>query len=64
MGYYPEDLISPYIVWEYYGYEGWRPKSYSDLSSAITAQRFNSEWEITKKVEFKVLETGKVEVNV
>lgn len=51
-------------MWEYYGYEGWRPKSYSDLSSAITAQRFNSEWEITKKVEFKVLETGKVEVNV
>jgi hypothetical protein len=60
MGYHPEDLIGLYIMWEYYGYEGWHPKSYPDLASAITAQRFNSEWEITKKVEFKVLESGKV----
>lgn len=59
MGYHLEDLVGPYIVWEYYGCEGWHPKSYSNLASAITAQRFNSQWEITKKVEFSVTETGK-----
>lgn len=61
MGYHPEDLIGPYIVWEYYGYEGWHPKSYPNLASALTAQRFNSEWEITKKVIFEVKETEQVE---
>lgn len=60
--YHPETLIGPYIVWEYCGYEGWHPKSYPDLASALIAQRFNSQWEITKKVEFEVKETGEVNV--
>lgn len=59
MGYHPEAVIGTYIVWEYYGYEGWHPKSYPDLASALTAQRFNAEWEITKKVTFEVKETEK-----
>ena len=63
MGYHPEELKGPYIVWEYYGYEGWHPKSYPDLASALTAQRFNSQWEITKKVEFTVMENGKITHN-
>lgn len=63
MGYHPEDLVGPYIVWEYIGYENWIPKSYPDLASALTAQRFSSEWEITKKVTFKVTETGAVKTN-
>ena len=58
MGYHKEDLIGPYIVWEYYGYEGWHPKSYPDLKSALEAQRFNSEFEVTKKVEYEVKETN------
>ena len=62
MGYHKEELVGPYIVWEYYGYEGWHPKSYPDLGSALTAQRFNSQWEITKKVTFDIKETGQVEV--
>ncbi len=62
MGYHPEDLVGPYIVWEYYGYEGWQPKSYSNLADALTAQRVNSQWEITKKVNFEVREGGEIYV--
>ena len=58
----PKDIKGPYIVWENYGYDGWQPKSYSDLAAALTAKRYSSEWEITKKVEFEVKETGAINV--
>ena len=56
------DTDGPYIVWENYGYEGWHPKSYSNLAEALTDTRYNTEWEITKKVSFIVTESGKVDV--
>lgn len=58
----PENIKGPYIVWENYGYDGWQPKSYPDLGTALTSQKYSSEWEITKKVEFEVKETGAVNV--
>ena len=36
-----KDLEGPYIVWENYGYEGWKPKSYKDLATALTTPRYN-----------------------
>lgn len=52
----PNDLIGPYIVWENYEHEGWHPKSYSSLHSAITAQRYNSKWIITKTISYEIKE--------
>jgi hypothetical protein len=53
-----EDVEGPYIVWENNGYEGWNPKSYKDLATALTSPRYCTEWEITKRVTFKVSEDG------
>lgn len=58
-----EDVIGPYIVWENLGVEGWHPKSYPDLATALTAPRYCSEWEITKKINMKVLDDGSVLVS-
>ena len=60
----PEDVEGPFIVWENYGYEGWQPKSYKTLTEALCTPRYNSEWEITKRVTFEVLETGAVKTNI
>jgi hypothetical protein len=46
----------PFIVWENYGYEGWRPKSYLSLQGAVTDTRYVSEWVITRRVDFAVTE--------
>ena len=48
----------PYVVWENYGCEGWQPKSYTDLREALTAQRFNSEFVVTKVVDYEITEKG------
>lgn len=50
------EIAGPYIVWENYGYAGWQPKSYSTLKEALTAQRYNSEFVITRLSDFEVVE--------
>jgi len=49
-------IKGPFIVWENYGYEGWQPKSYPTLKAALSAQRYNSEFVVTKAVDFDVIE--------
>lgn len=46
------DTSGPFIVWENYGYEGWHPKSFGDLRTALTATRYNSEFVVCKLVDF------------
>jgi hypothetical protein len=55
-----DDLIGPgpYIVWENYGNEGWHPKSYENIKTALVAQRFNSQFVVTKLVDYEVVEKG------
>lgn len=31
-----KDTRGPFIVWEYFGYEGWHPTSYPTLLEAVT----------------------------
>ena len=49
-----DSVDGPYIVWENYGCEGWQPKSYATLKEALCAQRYQSDWVITKTCEFDV----------
>lgn len=56
------EIDGPYIVWENYGVEGWRPKSYSNLADALCSPRYCSEWEITKKLKLEMAEDGKVSI--
>jgi hypothetical protein len=58
-----EDIKGPYIVWLDYGYEGWKPESYPDLASALTSPKYGNDWEITKKVIFKINDDGSVTVS-
>lgn len=52
-----DDTTGLYIVWEDYGYEGWHPKSYATLKEALMAHRYNSEFLVTKRVDYEVTET-------
>lgn len=45
----------PYVVWQNYGCEGWHPSSYSDISDALLATKYN-DFVITKIVKFEVVE--------
>lgn len=51
------DTAGPIIVWENYGYEGWHPKSYPDLKSALFYPRYNGAFVITRSVDVDVVET-------
>jgi hypothetical protein len=53
------DTAGPVIVWENYGTEGWHPKSYLTIKDALLAVRYNSEFVVTKRAEFDVVETDK-----
>lgn len=55
-----QELEGPYIVWDDYGCEGWKPTSYKTLAEALTTPRYVSNWEITKKVTLTMLDDGKV----
>jgi len=50
------DPNKPYLLWQNYGYEGWRPEHYASLEEALKAERFCSEWVITKVVKYVVQE--------
>ena len=49
------DAAGPYVVWEDYGYEGWKPKSYATVRDALTDVRYNS-FVLTRIVDFDVVE--------
>jgi hypothetical protein len=49
------DLKGPYIVWEDYGTEGWKPTSYASAKEALTSPRYQS-FILTKPCIFEVVE--------
>jgi len=51
------DVVGPFIVWEYYGYEGWHPKSYPSIKKALEDSRYSSDWVLTRPVSYEVTET-------
>ena len=51
------DVVGPFIVWEYYGYEGWHPKSYPSIKKALEGTRYNSNWVLTRPVRYELTET-------
>jgi hypothetical protein len=51
-----DDTVGPFIVWEFYSYEGWHPKSYPTLREAVLAHRYREEFCVTKLVKFDVSE--------
>ena len=53
---YPQNEEGPYIVWQDYGVEGWKPDSYETLEEAIKAQKYRAHWVITKLVKYKIEE--------
>lgn len=50
------DAVGPIVVWENYGCEGWHPKSFATVKEALLGERYNSEFVITKRMEFDVIE--------
>lgn len=50
------DAVGPVVVWENHGCEGWHPKSYPDLKEALSDVRYHTEFVVTKRVEFDVVE--------
>lgn len=52
----PKDTEGPYIVWENYGCEGWKPTSFHSIDAALIYHKYNSEWIITKNVAWEVKE--------
>ena len=51
-----ERAKGPYIVWLNYGYDGWYPDSYNTLKEALEADKYSSEYVITKKCEYEIVE--------
>ena len=49
--------VGPYVVWQYYPYEGWNPMSYLTLKEAIESQKYQSIWTIQRPVEYQIFET-------
>lgn len=49
----------PYILWTYYGSDGWSPRSFSTLEEAVGCRMeegYNSPYVITKLVNFEIKE--------
>lgn len=51
-----DNAEGPYVVWQNYGCEGWKPTSYTSLREAVLDQKYQSEFVVTKIVEFRILE--------
>lgn len=54
-----EGTEGPIIMWINYGSDGWKPTSYPSVRSALEADRFTSQFIITKPLAYDVVETGK-----
>ena len=56
MGHRSNIIDGPYILWQNYGYEGWQPKSFLTLEDALLAEKYSTEFIITKPVNFEAKE--------
>lgn len=50
-----DDISGPYIVWEDFGLEGWKPVSYDTAKEALTDTRYQR-FILTKALVFEVVE--------
>ena len=48
----------PIILWLDYGCEGWKPTSYTSIREALEAQKYGSNYRITRLVTYEVKETS------
>lgn len=53
-----QDIQGPIIRWDNYGVEGWKPTSFQSVRDALLAERYNSEFIITRVTEFQVVEAA------
>ena len=53
-----DDTTGPVVLWENYGCEGWKPKSYGTIKEALMDTRYNSEFVVTRIVDFDVKEVA------
>jgi hypothetical protein len=51
------DNCLPYILWQDYGCEGWSPQEFRTIREALDAPKFQMTWIITKKFNYKVVES-------
>lgn len=50
-----KNITGPFIIWQNYGYEGWKPASFNSIEEALKSDLY-SEWILTKKIDFKAIE--------
>lgn len=50
-----KEIVGPFIIWQNYGYEGWKPHSFNSIEEALKSELYN-EWIITKRIDFKAVE--------
>lgn len=46
----------PIIKWEDFGYEGWKPRSYPNIKSALLDGYYSGTFVITRKLDFETVE--------
>ena len=46
----------PYILWQDFGYEGWRGQRFKTLKEALMAERYQSDWMITRDINWEPVE--------
>lgn len=51
-----DPACGPYILWLDYGCEGWKPESFPTLKQALSANRYSSNFVVTKLLDFDVVE--------
>lgn len=50
-----KNIIGPYILWQNYGCEGWKPTSFNSIKEALEGEKY-SEFTITKAIDYEVKE--------
>ena len=51
-----DDHLGPYVVWQDYYTEGWKPTSYDTPEEAIVARKDQPNWSLQKPVVYSVKE--------
>lgn len=51
-----KDLSKQYILWIYYGSDGWTPTGFDTIKEALDETKYGNIWKITKNIDYKVTE--------
>ena len=46
----------PYTLWLDYGYEGWKPTDFATLRAALEADKYSSNWHISRPATYSIIE--------